>query len=73
MTIYNKHIKDVESDKESIEQALSDAMQKGTVPLLDTSNLNDSSFTKNMFSSMQNGPQHRNGEFTVSLFSLNPR
>ena len=66
VTVFKKHIKDVESDKESAEHALSDFMQKSSVPLLDSSNLNDSNFTKNMFQSMQYVQRPSNGDFTVS-------
>jgi len=50
VTVYNKHIDEVQEEKILAEQALADFMHRSSVPLLESSNINDSNFTKNMFS-----------------------
>ena len=46
VTIYKRHVNDVEEEKESAEKALADFMSKNSVPLLDNSYLNDSNISK---------------------------
>lgn len=66
VTIYNKRICEIEEDKENAEQALVEFMHKSSVPLLNTSNLNDTSIEKNLYQSVNHYKDHKNLELTVS-------
>lgn len=71
VTIYNKRISEIEEDKENAEQALVEFMHKSSVPLLNTSNLNDTSIEKNLYQSMNHFKDHKNLELTVGASYLN--
>lgn len=47
VTIMNQRVSEVEDDKESVEQALLDFMNKSSVPFMNSSNLDDSYLCKN--------------------------
>lgn len=48
VTIYNKRINEIEGDKDSAEQALIEFMHKSSVPLINTSSLENSMVLKEM-------------------------
>lgn len=48
VTIMNQRVTEIEDDKESVEQALLDFMNKSSVPIMNSSNLEDSYLCKNI-------------------------
>ena len=64
--MYSKRLSKVEEEKESAEQALLEFMQGSCVPLLNTTNHDDSLFAKNFCSSMSNFKKNKPLELDVS-------
>lgn len=66
VTILNKRIAESESEKDNAEQALVELMQKSSVHLCNTSNMDESEYNKNCHRTVNNMNDQKDLEFTVS-------